>query len=133
MKLTWKDAVSTVFMAAIVVIYVWFANHQRVVQTFVTNLRGPEHPLTFGGARSGSHPDPDHNRECHRHVRGGLLRRNPVHHHPVRPRPHTRRPRPGRRPPPRTIGPRRPAQDWRAPGPADHIARPARKHGELTP
>lgn len=28
----------------------WFANHQRVVQTFVTNLRGPEDPLTFGGA-----------------------------------------------------------------------------------
>ena len=28
----------------------WFTNHQRVVQTFVTNLRGPEDPLTFGGA-----------------------------------------------------------------------------------
>jgi hypothetical protein len=28
----------------------WFASHQRVVQTFVTNLRGPEDPLTFGGA-----------------------------------------------------------------------------------
>ena len=28
----------------------WFASHQRVVQTFVTNLRGPDHPLTFGGA-----------------------------------------------------------------------------------
>jgi len=28
----------------------WFANHQRVVQTFVTDLRGPEEPLTFGGA-----------------------------------------------------------------------------------
>ena len=28
----------------------WFASHQRVVQTFVTNLRGPENPLTFGGA-----------------------------------------------------------------------------------
>jgi diacylglycerol O-acyltransferase / wax synthase len=28
----------------------WFANHQRVVQTFVTNLRGPEGPLMFGGA-----------------------------------------------------------------------------------
>ena len=28
----------------------WFANHQRVVQTFVTNLRGPQDPLTFGGA-----------------------------------------------------------------------------------
>ena len=28
----------------------WYANHQRVVQTFVTNLRGPEDPLTFGGA-----------------------------------------------------------------------------------
>ena len=28
----------------------WLADHQRVVQTFVTNLRGPEDPLTFGGA-----------------------------------------------------------------------------------
>jgi len=28
----------------------WFANHQRVVQTFVTNMRGPEDPLTFSGA-----------------------------------------------------------------------------------
>ena len=28
----------------------WFASHQRVVQTFVTNLHGPENPLTFGGA-----------------------------------------------------------------------------------
>ncbi len=28
----------------------WFAGHQRVVQTFVTNLRGPEDPLTFSGA-----------------------------------------------------------------------------------
>jgi WS/DGAT/MGAT family acyltransferase len=28
----------------------WFARRQRVVQTFVTNLHGPEDPLTFGGA-----------------------------------------------------------------------------------
>jgi diacylglycerol O-acyltransferase / wax synthase len=28
----------------------WFANHQRLVHTFVTDLRGPEDPLTFGGA-----------------------------------------------------------------------------------
>jgi WS/DGAT/MGAT family acyltransferase len=28
----------------------WFARHQRAVQTFVTNLHGPEEPLTFGGA-----------------------------------------------------------------------------------
>jgi diacylglycerol O-acyltransferase / wax synthase len=28
----------------------WFTSHQRVVQTFVTNLRGPQDPLTFGGA-----------------------------------------------------------------------------------
>jgi diacylglycerol O-acyltransferase len=28
----------------------WFANHQRLVQTFATDLRGPERPLTFGGA-----------------------------------------------------------------------------------
>jgi len=28
----------------------WFARHQRAVQTFVTNLHGPEDPLTFGGA-----------------------------------------------------------------------------------
>ena len=28
----------------------WFTNHQRVVQTFVTNLRGPQDPLPFGGA-----------------------------------------------------------------------------------
>jgi WS/DGAT/MGAT family acyltransferase len=27
----------------------WFASHQRAVQTFVTNLRGPEEPLTFSG------------------------------------------------------------------------------------
>jgi WS/DGAT/MGAT family acyltransferase len=28
----------------------WFTRHQRAVQTFVTNLRGPKDPLTFGGA-----------------------------------------------------------------------------------
>jgi diacylglycerol O-acyltransferase len=28
----------------------WFTNHQRAIQTFVTNLRGPQHPLTFGDA-----------------------------------------------------------------------------------
>ena len=28
----------------------WFARHQRVVHTFVTNLRGPDDLLTFGGA-----------------------------------------------------------------------------------
>jgi diacylglycerol O-acyltransferase / wax synthase len=28
----------------------WFARHQRAVQTFVTNLHGPDNPLTFGGA-----------------------------------------------------------------------------------
>ncbi len=28
----------------------WFTNHQRAVQTFVTNLRGPQGPLIFGGA-----------------------------------------------------------------------------------
>jgi diacylglycerol O-acyltransferase / wax synthase len=28
----------------------WFADHQRAVHTFVTNLRGPEDPLTFDGA-----------------------------------------------------------------------------------
>jgi diacylglycerol O-acyltransferase / wax synthase len=27
----------------------WFVNHQRLVQTFVTNLRGPEEQLTFVG------------------------------------------------------------------------------------
>jgi len=28
----------------------WFVTHQHAVQTFVTNLRGPEEPLTFGAA-----------------------------------------------------------------------------------
>jgi len=28
----------------------WFFNHQRLVHTFVTNLRGPAQPLTFAGA-----------------------------------------------------------------------------------
>ena len=28
----------------------WFVSRQRAVQTFVTNLRGPDDPLTFGGA-----------------------------------------------------------------------------------
>jgi diacylglycerol O-acyltransferase / wax synthase len=28
----------------------WFANHQRLVQTFATDLLGPERPLTFCGA-----------------------------------------------------------------------------------
>ncbi|MEJ3748944.1 wax ester/triacylglycerol synthase domain-containing protein [Actinomycetes bacterium KLBMP 9797] len=28
----------------------WFINHQRLVNTFVTNLRGPEHRLSFLGA-----------------------------------------------------------------------------------
>jgi diacylglycerol O-acyltransferase / wax synthase len=28
----------------------WFMNHQRLIHTFVTNLRGPDQPLTFNGA-----------------------------------------------------------------------------------
>jgi hypothetical protein len=28
----------------------WFVTHQHAVQTFVTNLRGPEKPLTIDGA-----------------------------------------------------------------------------------
>jgi hypothetical protein len=28
----------------------WFTNHQRLVHTFVTNVRGPAEPLTFAGA-----------------------------------------------------------------------------------
>jgi diacylglycerol O-acyltransferase / wax synthase len=27
----------------------WFANHQRLIHTFVSNLRGPRQPLTLGG------------------------------------------------------------------------------------
>jgi hypothetical protein len=82
----------------------WFASHQRLVHTFVTNLRGPEDPLTFGGAAVRAIiPIPVHHRERHRDVRGVVLRRNAAHHHPVRRRPHARRPGPSRRPPPRTV------------------------------
>ena len=28
----------------------WFVNHQRLVHTFATNLRGPAQPLTLAGA-----------------------------------------------------------------------------------
>lgn len=28
----------------------WFMNHQRLVHTFVTNVRGPDHPMCLGGA-----------------------------------------------------------------------------------
>jgi hypothetical protein len=28
----------------------WFSNRQRLIHTFVTNLRGPAEPLTFAGA-----------------------------------------------------------------------------------
>jgi diacylglycerol O-acyltransferase / wax synthase len=28
----------------------WFINRQRLIHTFVTNLRGPAEPLTFAGA-----------------------------------------------------------------------------------
>ena len=28
----------------------WFINHQRLIHTFVTNLRGPAEPLTLAGA-----------------------------------------------------------------------------------
>jgi hypothetical protein len=31
----------------------WFLNRQRLVNTFVTNLRGPTEPMTFMGARVG--------------------------------------------------------------------------------
>jgi diacylglycerol O-acyltransferase / wax synthase len=37
-------------LAAIGLVH-WFANHQRLVHTFVTNVRGPAEPLTFAGAR----------------------------------------------------------------------------------
>ena len=87
----------------------WYANHQRVVQTFVTNLRGPEDPLTFGGAAvrrsSRSRPPPGTSPSRSRR----LLRRGAAHHHPVRPRPHARRPRASRCPPPRTF---RPVARW---------------------
>ena len=37
----------------------WFVNHQRLVHTFATNLRGPAQPLTFAGARCArSSPSP---------------------------------------------------------------------------
>jgi diacylglycerol O-acyltransferase len=28
----------------------WYVNHQRLIHTFATNLRGPAEPLTFAGA-----------------------------------------------------------------------------------
>ena len=78
----------------------WFTSHQRIVQTFVTDLQRPATPADFRRRRrAGHHRDPGHQRERHRHVRGGLLRRNAARHHLVRPRPHAGRPRPGRRPP----------------------------------
>ena len=39
----------------------WFVNHQRLVHTFATNLRGPAQPLTLAGrrcARSSPSPTP---------------------------------------------------------------------------
>lgn len=32
-------------------VFAWFVNHQRLVTTFVTNMRGPATPMTFHGAR----------------------------------------------------------------------------------
>lgn len=32
-------------------VFAWFANHQRLVTTFVTNIHGPATPMTFHGAR----------------------------------------------------------------------------------
>lgn len=32
-------------------VFAWFVNHQRLVTTFVTNIRGPETPMEFAGAR----------------------------------------------------------------------------------
>jgi diacylglycerol O-acyltransferase / wax synthase len=29
----------------------WFMNHQRMVQTVVTNVHGPDHAMYLGGAR----------------------------------------------------------------------------------
>lgn len=29
----------------------WFMNHQRMVNTFVTNVHGPDHPMRLGGAQ----------------------------------------------------------------------------------
>jgi len=31
-------------------VYGWFINHQRMIHTYVSNLRGPDQPLTLGGA-----------------------------------------------------------------------------------
>ena len=77
----------------------WFASHQRVVHTFVTNLRGPDDLLTFGGAAVRAIiPIPSTTGNVTGNVRGSVLRRNAAHHHPVRSRPDARRPRTSRRP-----------------------------------
>jgi hypothetical protein len=36
-------------MAALKV-FRWFIDHQRLVHTFVTNMRGPQHPVMLAGA-----------------------------------------------------------------------------------
>ncbi len=97
----------------------WFASHQRVVQTFVTNLHGPEDPLTFGGAAVRAIiPIPSTTGNVTVTFGGSVLRRNAVYHYPVGPGPHARRPRPSRRPPPRTVRPAAVSSSRRGRGPS---------------
>ena len=84
----------------------WFASHQRVVQTFVTNLHGPENPLTFGGAVVRAIiPIPSTTGNVTVTFAAasyaGTLRITILSD----PCPRARRPRPSRRPPQRTVRP----------------------------
>ena len=66
----------------------WFASHQRAVHTFVTNLRGPEDPLTFGGAAVRAIiPIPSTTGNVTVTFAAFVLRRDAAHHHLVRPPP----------------------------------------------
>ena len=84
----------------------WFASHQRVVQTFVTNLHGPEDPLTFGGAAVRAIiPIPSTTGNVTVTFAAASYAGTLYITILSDPCPHARRPRPSRRPPPRTVRP----------------------------
>ena len=68
----------------------WFVNRQWLVHGFATNLRGPAQPLTFAGAPLRPViPYPEHHRQCPRHLRRAVLRRDTSAYCAVRPGPGT--------------------------------------------
>jgi diacylglycerol O-acyltransferase len=70
----------------------WFINRQRLIHSFVTNLRGPAEPLTFASTPVRAViPISKYDRQRDRHLWRAVLRRDAADHRADRPQPGARR------------------------------------------